>query len=290
MGAHRVAVLVHGEVQVGLDRVFRGGGGPHRADEGSGGHRVPHRHVGDGGQVGVLAGQALPVVDLHRGAHEGVLEYLGHRARGGGDDLGAQGDGQVHPVMGAPVPHGLAVGQGLHRVVRDDRAVHRPCKDQGGSRGGLGLAAHGGRGLGRGRDGGRGRGLGRRHRGGLGGHPGRGVGRGAVHNAGGSGHGLSGVVLPAQALHQVVARQGDGGHANEYHKIETLSGNEIAKFFGPASFMIVVHHDTSGPIVDGAAAVYTSGGKNPAPFAFGGPLWYTGASKAETSGRPVPEP
>ena len=102
-----------------------GGGGPHPADDLSGGHLLPllHRHVRL--QAAVLGGVPAFVLNDHRGAHQLVVGNGLHGPRGGGLHRRALVSLHVDAVVGAPVGHGGVIQQLRHAEHRHCGAVQR---------------------------------------------------------------------------------------------------------------------------------------------------------------------
>ena len=219
------------QVQVGFHPALRDGGAAHGAQDGPGLHRVPHGHGDLLRQIGVYRRHAVRLLDGHRGAHHGVGADLSYLPFAGGQHLESRLGGDVHAAVGAPVPHGGVIGQGLGGEGPQDLSLHRPGVDHflvlrlggdlllGGLLHRLGVVLLDGRGGGLllrrfflQRLGGRGL-LGAAVREGDGG-----VGRNR----------LAGLAAPGDGADEIIARNSNGGDAQEQDYVEALSQHEIA--------------------------------------------------------------
>src|SRR5699024_2322699 len=102
------------------------GGGPHGAQHRARLHRRAHLDVDRLGQVGVDALHPTPVVHGDGDPHHVVGGHVGDGPLGAGGDGGAQLGVDVNSLVGAPVAHGLVIGEDLQAEAPIYAALHRP--------------------------------------------------------------------------------------------------------------------------------------------------------------------
>ena len=104
---------------------FRRRGAAHCADDLSGRYLLARRHVRMRLQIGVGGLVAVVMGQHHSGSQQGILRHGLYRSAAGRQHCGAGVGGDIHPVVGAPIPQRLVIHQLLHGKGRQHLAAQR---------------------------------------------------------------------------------------------------------------------------------------------------------------------
>ena len=104
---------------------FRRRGAAHCADDLSGRYLLARRHVRMRLQIGVGGLIAVVMGQHHSGSQQGILRHGLYRPAAGRQHCGAGVGGDIHPVVGAPIPQRLVIHQLLHGKGRQHLAAQR---------------------------------------------------------------------------------------------------------------------------------------------------------------------